>query len=159
MPMLCTAAGLFLGPGGRLLWRSGRQRSRRGLQLVRSPTLSDIPRLVQETHAAGTAIDFAMQVERHDEVPGSLGRDAYRIVQEALINIGKHAPGSRARVRVTGGPGAGLIVSVCNQQQPLSAHPAPTLPGSGAGLLGCRSGWCSPAAAWSTAPTTQATSW
>ena len=99
------------------------------------PTLSDIPRLVRETEAAGTDIDFAMHVERPDEAPGSLGRDAYRIVQEALTNIRKHAAGSRARVRLTGRPGQGLTVSVRNQQ-PVAAQPAPTLPGAGAGLLG-----------------------
>ena len=76
-----------------------------------------------------------MRVEPADAVPGALGRDAYRIVQEALTNIGKHANGTATRVRVTGAPGAGLHVSVRNRQ-PIHAHAGPTLPGSGAGLLG-----------------------
>jgi signal transduction histidine kinase len=99
------------------------------------PTLSDIRRLVEEVRLAGAKIDFEMQVEHPDAVPGSLGRDAYRIVQEALTNIGKHASGTASRVRVTGGPGAGLHVTVSNRK-PLHAHTGPTLPGSGAGLLG-----------------------
>jgi len=70
-----------------------------------------------------------------DDLPEPLGRDAYRIVQEALTNVGKHAPGVAARVRVTGSPDDGLHISVRNPQ-PLPAATAPTLPGSGAGLLG-----------------------
>ena len=99
------------------------------------PTLSDICRLVEETRQAGAKIDFEMRVEHADAAPDTLGRDAYRIVQEALTNIGKHASGTAAQVRITGGPGDGLRVSVRNRQ-PLHAHAGPALPGSGAGLLG-----------------------
>ena len=101
------------------------------------PTLHDIPRLVEETRSAGADIDFEMRVAHADDVPGPLGRDAYRIVQEALTNVGKHAQGASARVRVTGAPGDGLHLSVRNSQA-VPAHATPTLPGSGAGLLGLR---------------------
>jgi signal transduction histidine kinase len=99
------------------------------------PTLADIRRLVEETRRAGAEIDFEMQVEHPEAVPGGLGRDAYRLVQEALTNIGKHAHGAAARVRVAGAPDRGLRVSVRNRQ-PVHAQAGPTLPGSGAGLLG-----------------------
>ena len=99
------------------------------------PTLSDIGRLVDEARRAGAKIDFEMRVEHLDAAPGSLGRDAYRIVQEALTNIGKHASGAATRVRVTGAPGSGLHVSVRNRQ-PVHPQRGPALPGSGAGLLG-----------------------
>ena len=99
------------------------------------PTLTDIRRLVEETRLAGASIDFEMQVDHLDAVPSALGRDAYRIVQEALTNIGKHASGSTAWVRVTGGPDGGLHVRVRNRK-PLRASTGPALPGSGAGLLG-----------------------
>jgi signal transduction histidine kinase len=98
------------------------------------PTLADIPRLVEETRRAGTKIDFDMRVDHPDAAPSSLGRDAYRIVQEALTNIGKHARGTAGRVRVTGAADHGLHVSISN---PLPVHAQePSLPGSGAGLLG-----------------------
>jgi signal transduction histidine kinase len=64
-----------------------------------------------------------------------LGRDAYRIVQEALTNISKHARGTQAQVRVAGAPNRGLHVSVRNPTA-LGAHNRPALPGSGTGLLG-----------------------
>jgi signal transduction histidine kinase len=99
------------------------------------PTLSDIPRLVEETRRAGAKLDFEMRVERPDAVPSALGRDAYRIVQEALTNTGKHARGTAARVRVSGAAHTGLHVSVRNRL-PVHAYAGPALPGSGAGLLG-----------------------
>jgi signal transduction histidine kinase len=99
------------------------------------PTLSDIRRLVEETRLAGARIDLQMVVDPADPVPSALGRDAYRIVQEALTNVGKHASGSTAWVQVTGAPDRGLHVSVRNRK-PLRATAGPRLPGAGAGLLG-----------------------
>jgi signal transduction histidine kinase len=99
------------------------------------PTLADVRRLVEETRRAGAKIDFEMDVDDAYDVPGALGRDAYRIVQEALTNIGKHATGTDSSVHVTGAPGAGLHVVVRNRQ-PIHAARGPALPGSGAGLLG-----------------------
>jgi signal transduction histidine kinase len=97
--------------------------------------LHDIRRLVEETRRAGARIDFEMEVDHADVAPSALGRDAYRIVQEALTNIGKHASGTATRVRITGAPQSGLHVSVRNRQ-PIRPPVGPTLPGSGAGLLG-----------------------
>jgi signal transduction histidine kinase len=101
----------------------------------RPPTLSDIQRLVEETRGAGANIDFEMHVDHADAAPSALGRDAYRIVQEALTNIGKHAGGTATWVRVSGAPDGGLHVNVRNRQ-PIHAPNGPALPGSGAGLLG-----------------------
>lgn len=102
---------------------------------VPQPTLADIPRLVEETRRSGAKIDFEMQVDGAAAAPGPLGRDAYRIVQEALTNIGKHARGTQARVRVAGAPNRGLHVSVRNPAV-VGAQDRPPVPGSGTGLLG-----------------------
>ena len=105
------------------------------VSMVPQPTLADIPLLVEETRRSGTKIDFEMQVEGATTAPGPLGRDAYRIVQEALTNINKHARGTLAQVRVAGAPEHGLRVSVRNHGA-LGPQSRPTLPGSGTGLLG-----------------------
>lgn len=68
-------------------------------------------------------------------VPASLGRHAYRIVQEGLTNARKHAPGEPVRVRVDTAGTSGLRVEIVN---PLPTLPAPggPIPGAGAGLIG-----------------------
>jgi signal transduction histidine kinase len=104
---------------------------------VPQPTLADIPRLVEETRRTGAKIDFEMDVDSPAAAPGPLGRDAYRIVQEALTNVSKHALGTQATVRVAGAPHCGLRVSVRNPTA-VGTRDRPGLPGSGSGLLGLR---------------------
>ncbi|NUR62399.1 MAG: hypothetical protein HOV87_27640, partial [Catenulispora sp.] len=60
---------------------------------------------------------------------------AYRVVQEALTNIHKHAPTAAATVRLAGAPGIGLEVRVENLAPRTAVTP---LPGSGSGLAGLR---------------------
>ena len=100
------------------------------------PTLGDIARVVEESRQAGMRVELTLEVPEfgRDSVPGPLGRDAYRIVQEALTNVAKHAPGAVTAVSVIGGPGDGLHIRVRNRL-PAAAVRA-WLPGAGAGLLG-----------------------
>ncbi|MEV7908179.1 sensor histidine kinase [Streptomyces anulatus] len=76
------------------------------------PTFADIRQLVTESDRAGMRVD--MSEECTGIVPDRLGRTAYRIVQEALTNVRKHAQGAEARVRVAGAPGQGLTVEIGN---------------------------------------------
>ncbi|TQS44891.1 two-component sensor histidine kinase [Cryptosporangium phraense] len=64
-----------------------------------------------------------------------VGRAAYRVVQEALTNVRKHAPGAAATVTLRYRP-EGVQVSVRNG--PAAAPPDPAVVGSGTGLLGLR---------------------
>ena len=64
-------------------------------------------------------------------VPPDTGRDAYRVVQEALTNARKHAPGTLLRVELSGSPEDGLDVTMRN---PLGF--GSSTPGAGLGLVG-----------------------
>jgi signal transduction histidine kinase len=94
------------------------------------PTLADLAALVDESRAAGVAVD--LEDGTSGEVPGTLGRTAYRIVQEGLTNARRHAPGQPVRVRVTGSAGEVLCVEVRN---PLP-EVRPVSDGRGTGLVG-----------------------
>lgn len=96
------------------------------------PTLGDLPALVTECTTAG------MQVTVTDQTtgapPSTIGRAAYRIVQEALTNARKHAGGAPVTITLAGGAEQGeLTVRVRN---PLIADGAAPIPGSGTGLVG-----------------------
>jgi signal transduction histidine kinase len=101
------------------------------------PTLADVRQLVAESGRAGMWVGLDQEVD--GAVPELVGRTAYRVVQEALTNARKHAPGAEVRVRVTGSPGTGLAVEVRNTAPPAAPRPTagpPTDPGAGQGLAG-----------------------
>jgi signal transduction histidine kinase len=97
------------------------------------PTLAALDALVAESREAGMKVTLDQRVADAAEVPASVGRTAYRIVQEGLTNARKHAPGAEVAVTVTGAPGDGLAVTVRN---PPPGRPVPPVPGSGQGLIG-----------------------
>ncbi|MER6313177.1 histidine kinase [Streptomyces sp. NPDC001581] len=99
------------------------------------PELADLARLVAEARAAGGRIELAGP-PAGAEPPPLVGRTAYRIVQEALTNVRKHAPGAAVDVRVAGGPGDGLTVEVRNAPPPGPDR----APGTSAALGGAGAG-------------------
>jgi signal transduction histidine kinase len=100
------------------------------------PTLCDVPGLLDESRAAGMRIDGGVEVPGAEDVPRSLGRNAYRVVQEGLTNVRKHAAGTRAHVAVTGTRDDGLTVEVRNAAPVGGRADGPTLPGAGTGIVG-----------------------
>ncbi|MET8243812.1 histidine kinase [Streptomyces sp. NPDC005202] len=97
------------------------------------PTLAALDALVAESREAGMKVTLAHRVTDPAAVPASVGRTAYRIVQEGLTNARKHAPGTEVTVTLAGAPGEGLVVSVRN---PAPEGEVPHVPGSGQGLIG-----------------------
>jgi signal transduction histidine kinase len=82
------------------------------------PTLADVRQLVAESGRAGMRVGLREEVG--GAVPDLAGRTAYRIVQEALTNARKHAPGAAVDVHLAGAPGQGLTVEVCNTPIPVA---------------------------------------
>lgn len=98
------------------------------------PTLHDLARLVADNRAAGQVIEVEVAGDVDlQEVPHTLGRTAYRIVQEGLTNARKHAPGAAVQLVFTAQPGRELTVEVHNTARTL---PVSDLPSSGLGLIG-----------------------
>ena len=96
------------------------------------PTSTDIPDLVETARASGATITDSIETD----APPTVGPTAYRIVQEALSNALRHAPG--AEIEVTAGftdARTALRVEVVNSAPAGDALPAP---GSGLGLAGIR---------------------
>ena len=78
------------------------------------PTLADLDSLLDDERAAGAHVTLRSDLEDLDALPESIGRSAFRIVQEALTNARKHAPHAMVTVELTGHPGNGLDLSVRN---------------------------------------------
>lgn len=96
------------------------------------PTLDDLDRLVAYAVDGGTAVDVSVDGDRR-KAPTAIELAAYRVLQEALTNVRRHAAGAPARVHLSFEP-AELVVEIEN---PLAdVHPA-TGP-RGHGLLGMR---------------------
>jgi signal transduction histidine kinase len=103
-----------------------------------APRLDDLSRLVEQVAASGVEVTL----ERRGEPPGlppTLELSAYRIVQEALTNVIKHAGRTRARVIVEYGE-AGLSIEVTDGGAQRGEHGPLTRAGGGDGLgiLGIR---------------------
>ncbi len=75
--------------------------------------LRDIAQLLESARAAGLVVDASTDVDA--DLPVAVDLSAYRIVQEALTNAVKHAPGARASVTV-GRSESTLVIEVVNER-------------------------------------------
>ncbi|MEU2771603.1 histidine kinase [Streptomyces sp. NPDC007162] len=99
------------------------------------PTLADLDGLLANVREAGLDVEKAMTGAVR-ELPQGVELSAYRIVQEALSNTLRHAPGAAARVEVAYVLG-GLGLRVVNDPPPRTALLKPS-PGAGHGITGMR---------------------
>ncbi len=102
------------------------------------PTLRDVRTLVAGSRDAGMEVQVRRRPDRLVGVPRATGLTAYRVVQEALTNARKHAPGEPVRVALAGEPGEGLTLEIRNPLPDAASEPAPAdgPPGAGQGLIG-----------------------
>ncbi len=98
-----------------------------------TPGLDRVADLVATARGNGLAVTLAVDgpVER---VPAAVGTAAYRIVQESLTNVLRHAPRATAAVAVTAAADGGLTVEVVDD----GAGATGAGGGTGLGLRGMR---------------------
>jgi signal transduction histidine kinase len=101
--------------------------------LAPQPGLADLDELVEDARQAGLDVMLRRQGEPRELDP-TVGRTAYRVVQEALTNAGKHAPGGPVTVTLDLRD-AELRVAVVNRRP---TRPPTALPSGGLGLIGLR---------------------
>jgi signal transduction histidine kinase len=99
------------------------------------PSLANLDRLVEQSRAAG--LDIELSIEGHPRaLTEGLDLSAFRIVQEALTNVIKHARRAQTRVLVSYRPDA-LQLVITNDRSP-TGDDAAQLNGAGHGLVGMR---------------------
>jgi signal transduction histidine kinase len=116
-----------------LLHESGDTADQEAVPLAPQPTLADVDDLVADSRRAGVEVSLE-RLGTPRTVDPTVGRTAYRVVQEALTNAGKHAPGGAVAVTLDFRP-AELAVTVVNRR---AARAPAELPGGGYGLVGLR---------------------
>ena len=101
--------------------------------LAPQPRLTDVPELVHQMQSAGLTVSLTVRGEPR-ELGDGLELSAYRIVQEALTNVLKHAGSTDTRVEIDYRPDAlELVVGDAGPQAPLVATSS-----GGHGLAGMR---------------------
>jgi len=98
------------------------------VELSPQPGLADLGQLVQDTRDAGLAVELSVTGDG-EEIPAGIQLAAFRIVQEALTNVRKHARATRVEVKVARAPGQ-LEVEVADDGRGPHGH------SRGHGLIG-----------------------
>lgn len=99
------------------------------------PCLDALPDLVEQSRLAGAVVDFVVMGEAR-AYGADVEQTAYRVVQEALTNVHKHAAGAEVVVRLAHRE-AEVAMQVENGPSDAAAADA-HLPSGGNGLLGMR---------------------
>jgi signal transduction histidine kinase len=103
--------------------------------LVPQPGLGQVPALVDRVRAAGLPAELVIDGAR--VLPPGVDLAAYRVVQEALTNVIKHAAGARAVIRLVYSERE-LVITVTDDgapERPAGYEPAGA---GGRGLIGLR---------------------
>ncbi|QOV37841.1 sensor histidine kinase [Streptomyces ferrugineus] len=112
-----------------------RERSGGDERGAEGPCLSELDELIEQSAAAGMAVDVSVEGETRAYAP-EVEQTAYRVVQEALTNVHKHAAGAKTHVRLAHRVSE-IAMQVENEPPPESASSA-RLPSGGNGLVGMK---------------------
>ncbi|MEU5920860.1 sensor histidine kinase [Streptomyces sp. NPDC047141] len=101
------------------------------------PGLDRVQQLVEATVRAGVPAELRLAADL-GEVPQAVDLSAYRIVQEALANVVRHAPGASTRVSVRAEDGWLTVLVVNGPSLEERSAVERGAPGTGHGLVGMR---------------------
>jgi signal transduction histidine kinase len=104
--------------------------------LAPAPRLADVKELADTVRASGVGVELRM-AETDRQLSRSLELSIYRVMQEALTNIVKHAPGARAIAELTLSAGK-VRLDVRDDGGPGAAKLARTAEAAGHGIVGMR---------------------
>ncbi|MFE6271460.1 sensor histidine kinase [Streptomyces goshikiensis] len=107
-----------------------------GGELAPQPGLGRVQQLVEATVRAGQPVGLSLAAGAAEALPPAVDLSAYRIVQEALANVVRHAPGARTNVSVTLHADEVLVLVVNGPAR--DAVTALEGSGTGHGLVGMR---------------------
>jgi signal transduction histidine kinase len=93
-------------------------------EVTPQPRLDRLPELIDQHRGAGGAAGLAVRGAEHP-LSATLELSAYRIVQEALTNVRRHAPGAQVQVELTYHPDR-LAVRVHNDPARSQTQVLPT---------------------------------
>jgi len=100
------------------------------------PSAKDVPELVARSAAAGSAVSLHVTGDDLDKVEPMTGLAVYRVVQESLANVARHAPGAVSKVGIAVSPNE-VLVEIRDRDE--RAHQPATASGPpGVGLVGMR---------------------
>jgi signal transduction histidine kinase len=109
-----------------------------GPELSPAPGLADLPDLIDQIGQAGVDVDLDIDSEGdRPALPAGVDLSAYRIIQEALTNVVRHAGPTTAHVTVRRRPDQ-LEIQVIDDGAPVGRPPSLTPGGQGHGLVGMR---------------------
>jgi signal transduction histidine kinase len=100
-----------------------------------TPSIADLPGLVERAAQAGVRAE--LDVNLTERLPEGVSLAVYRIVQEAVTNVIKHAAPARCRIRVSAGDGNQIRVTVTDDGPGERTLPA-SIASTGHGLVGMR---------------------
>ncbi|MFJ8534350.1 sensor histidine kinase [Streptomyces sp. NPDC093591] len=101
------------------------------------PCLSELDELIGQSAAAGMVVDLSVEGESRPYAP-EVEQTAFRVVQEALTNVHKHAAGAKTHVRLAHRVSE-IAMQVENEPPPeVSSASSARLPSGGNGLVGMK---------------------
>ncbi|MFC4033769.1 sensor histidine kinase [Streptomyces polygonati] len=125
---------VFMGAAGERTEGAGAGDTCADADTVGGPCLAELAALVEESQTAGMGVELTVEGESRPCGP-RVEATVYRVVQEALTNVHKHAGGAKAHVRLAYRE-AEIAVLITNG--PSDGTPTTPLPSGGHGLLGMR---------------------